>query len=103
MPSPEHEAPLELIRNRAEFGVELLSEFGGVPVPDHHSVIIDDSDLSDALPKQLLADTVLVLRDADGTLGLGALRNGIRVVHPSGSGSVTDTAGHRHGGGASRS
>ncbi len=65
MPSAQHEAPLELIRHRAAFGVELLTDLAGIPVPDHHTVTIDNTDLSDVVPAQLLADAVLVLRDAE--------------------------------------
>lgn len=54
-----------MIRHRASFGVELLTDIAGVPVPDHHTVTIDNADLSDAAPTQLLADAVLVLRDTE--------------------------------------
>ena len=66
MPSPRHEGPLELIRRRAAFGVELLTDVAGVQVPSHDSVIVVDSDLSDAVPAQFLADAALVLRDTNG-------------------------------------
>ena len=64
MPSARHEGPLELIRRRAAFGAELLTDVAHVPVPDYDSVVLVDSDLSDAVPVQFLADTALVLRDA---------------------------------------
>ena len=66
MPSPQHEGPLELIRRRAAFGVELLTDVARVQLPAHASVVLVDSDLSDAVPAQFLADAALVLRDTAG-------------------------------------
>ncbi len=73
MQSAQHEAPLELIRHRAAFGNELLTDIAGVPVPDHHTVTTDNADLSDIAPSRLLADAALVLRDADNNPLMGII------------------------------
>lgn len=65
MVSAKHQAPLDLIRNRTDFAVELLVNLAGVDVPAHHHVSVDDTDLSDTVPTQLFADTTLVLHDPD--------------------------------------
>ncbi|WP_285778465.1 hypothetical protein [Microtetraspora sp. NBRC 13810] len=64
MPSNEHEALIQLFRNRPSLATELLREALHVPVPDHNEATIESTEFSDVTPTQYRADAVVVLSAA---------------------------------------
>lgn len=64
MPSITHEAPIELIRQHPELAVDLLRAVTDIKLPATPSVAISATDMSEVIPKQYLADMVVVISDA---------------------------------------
>jgi hypothetical protein len=64
MPSITHEAPIELIRQHPELAVDLLRAVTDIKLPGTPSVAISATDMSEVIPKQYLADMVVVISDA---------------------------------------
>ncbi|MDR2215192.1 MAG: DUF4351 domain-containing protein [Nevskiaceae bacterium] len=71
MPSQEHEALLELFRNRPELAAELLREVLGIAVPHYATVRVESADLSQVQPIEFRADQVVLLDDEQGNTVLG--------------------------------
>ncbi len=68
MPSPEHEALVDLLRFRPETACRLVTDALGVPLPRGRLVTVGDSNLSQLAPPQFFADLVVrVVDDADRT------------------------------------
>lgn len=65
MPSHLHEALVELFQNRPALTAELLSGQLGVPLPAYEEARSESIDLTDIVPTEYWADTVVVLTDAD--------------------------------------
>jgi hypothetical protein len=70
MPSPLHEALLQLFRNRPELAPELLRAAAGLELPAYREARIDSSDLSQAKPVEYRADAVINLVDGKAVLGI---------------------------------
>lgn len=66
MASLEHQALIELLRERPESIAAVLREFAGVAVPEGGRVAIADSQLGDVAPVQRCADLVAELHGPDG-------------------------------------
>jgi hypothetical protein len=64
MPSLTHEAPIELIRQHPELAVDLLRSVTDIELPGQPSVTLSATDMSEVIPKQCLADVVVVISDA---------------------------------------
>jgi hypothetical protein len=64
MPSITHEAPIELIRQHPELAVDLLRAVTDISLPGAATVALSATDMSDVIPKQYLADLVVVISDA---------------------------------------
>jgi hypothetical protein len=64
MPSLTHEAPIELIRQHPELAVDLLRSVTDIELPGQPSVTLSATDMSEVIPKQYLADVVVVISDA---------------------------------------
>ena len=64
MPSLEHEAPLEVIRQQPEVVADLLRRLlPKLPLPDRVTSALGSADMSQVAPTQYVADTVVVLSD----------------------------------------
>ena len=64
MPSLEHEAPLEVIRQQPEVVADLLRRLlPKLPLPDRVTGTLGSADMSQVAPTQYVADTVVVLTD----------------------------------------
>jgi hypothetical protein len=59
-----HEAPIELIRQHPELTVGLLRSVTDIKLPGNPSVALSAADMSEVIPQQYLADTVVVISDA---------------------------------------
>lgn len=70
MPSQQHEALLELFRNRPALAPELLRDALHVKLPPHTDVRIESTDLTQAQPTEYRADLVLLLVDGTPVLGI---------------------------------
>lgn len=70
MPSHDHEALLELFRNRPALAPELLHEALHVELPDYTDVRIDSADLTDIQPAEYRADLVVLLLKDVPVLGI---------------------------------
>jgi hypothetical protein len=70
MPTLEHNAIVEMFRERPELAPRFLALLFHVDVPPHASVAVAESSLDQLLPVELRADLVIELRDADGVLVL---------------------------------
>lgn len=66
MPSAEHEAIVELIRNHPPLALYFLRDRLGVDLPAYAHIAVSDVILGQLAPTELRADLVLVLRDAPG-------------------------------------
>ncbi|MCB1296994.1 MAG: hypothetical protein KDB67_20305 [Gordonia sp.] len=73
MPTYLHEALAELVRQQPQFAVDLVTDLGGVPVPDYASVTLDSPDLTETTPIEQRADGVVTLHHDDGDDGAAAL------------------------------
>ncbi|MDR2214652.1 MAG: hypothetical protein LBE59_02290, partial [Nevskiaceae bacterium] len=71
MPSQEHEALLELFRNRPALAAELLREVLGIALPHYATVRIESANLSQVQPVEFRADQVVLLDDELGNTVLG--------------------------------
>jgi hypothetical protein len=69
MPSPLHEALVQLFRNRPELAPELLSALQ-TDLPPYRDVRIDSADLTEIQPAEYRADLVVALTDATPKLGI---------------------------------
>jgi hypothetical protein len=58
-----HEAPLELIRQHPGLALELVRAMTDVPLPSQVSVSFAPTDMSQVVPVQFLADSVVVITD----------------------------------------
>ena len=70
MPSPLHEALLELFRNRPALAPELLRDALQVPLPDYTDARIDSAELNLVQPAEYRADLVVLLLDDEPVLGI---------------------------------
>ncbi len=70
MPSFQHEAILELFRNRPALVPELLRDALHIPLPDYTKVCIESADLSDIKPTEYRADLVILLLRGSPVLGI---------------------------------
>ena len=70
MPSPLHEALLELFRNRPQLAPELLQQALHVEVPPYSEVRIESVDLSELQPAEYRADLVILLYRGEAVLGI---------------------------------
>lgn len=66
MPSPLHEALIELFRHRPSLAGELLQEPLGLTLPDWHKARLDSGELPDLRPTEFRADAVVTLSNGDG-------------------------------------
>ena len=71
MPSFEHEALVQLFRNRPALAAELWSLVTGEPMPDFEVVDISDASLGELLPTERRPDQVVLLRGEDRIPVLG--------------------------------
>ncbi|MDA0567049.1 hypothetical protein LG943_22415 [Streptomonospora sp. S1-112] len=62
MPTNEHEAPIEFVRNRPELAVRLLQDVLGVSVPEHDATELASENCTDLQPKEYRADVVVSLK-----------------------------------------
>lgn len=65
MPSQQHEAILELFRNRPALAPELLRDALGVALPDYSGIRIESPDLTQIQPTGYRADLVVRLVTPD--------------------------------------
>ena len=65
MPSPEHEAPLELIRQNPMVVAALLRR-AGIKVPDDVTATVGSADMSIVTAKQAIGDNLTILTDTAG-------------------------------------
>lgn len=70
MPSQQHEAILELFRNRPALAPELLRDALNVPLPPYTEVRVDSADLTQIQPTEYRADLVVLLVDGQPVLGI---------------------------------
>ncbi|HUG72669.1 MAG TPA: hypothetical protein VMK82_04525 [Steroidobacteraceae bacterium] len=70
MPSQQHEALLELFRNRLTLAPELLRDALHVTLPAHTAVRIESADLTQVQPTEYRADLVLLLVGDRPVLGI---------------------------------
>jgi hypothetical protein len=61
VPSPSHEAPLELLRACPSLLKRLLVELLGVELPPHLEDRVEEGDLTQLTPTELHADVVIAL------------------------------------------
>ena len=66
VPSYLHEALVELVRDRPELAVELLTEVFGAVLPAYATATVESGDLTDLAPTEYRADSVVVLRNTAG-------------------------------------
>ncbi|MGK4005243.1 hypothetical protein WMF31_21620 [Sorangium sp. So ce1036] len=82
MPTLEHNALVEMFRERPELAPHVLATLFHVEVPPHASVAVAESSLDQLVPAELRADLVLELRDAKGALVLAIVLEVQRNVDP---------------------
>ncbi|MGK4002435.1 hypothetical protein WMF31_07420 [Sorangium sp. So ce1036] len=82
MPTLEHNALVEMFRERPELAPHVLATLFHVEVPPHTSVAVVESSLDQLIPAELRADLVLELRDANGKLVLAIVLEVQRNVDP---------------------
>ncbi|WP_437536170.1 hypothetical protein WME79_15885 [Sorangium sp. So ce726] len=82
MPTLEHNALVEMFRERPELAPHLLATLFHVEVPPHASVAVVESSLDQLIPVEFRADLVLELRDANGKLALAIVLEVQRDVDP---------------------
>ncbi|MGK4007590.1 hypothetical protein WMF31_33525 [Sorangium sp. So ce1036] len=82
MPTLEHNALVEMFRERPELAPHVLATLFHVEVPPHASVSVVESSLDQLIPAELRADLVLELRDANGKLVLAIVLEVQRDVDP---------------------
>jgi hypothetical protein len=70
MPSPLHEALLQLFRNRPELAPELLRDTLQAELPAYSEVRIDSADLSEVQPAEYRADMVALLLRGEPVMGI---------------------------------
>ncbi|WP_437949677.1 hypothetical protein WME98_01720 [Sorangium sp. So ce296] len=70
MPTLEHNALVEMFRDRPALAPRLLATLFHVEVPPHVAAAVVESSLDQLLPVEFRADLVLELRDASGTIVL---------------------------------
>lgn len=70
MPSLEHQALIEMLRENPPLAPHLLSRLFHLEVPSHASVAVADATLDQLIPVEFRADLVLDLRDATGRVVL---------------------------------
>ena len=63
MPSIQHEAMVQLFRNRPGLAAQLLERALGLRVPAHREARLADATLTQVEPTEYLADAVIVLHD----------------------------------------
>ncbi|AUX27283.1 hypothetical protein SOCEGT47_078670 [Sorangium cellulosum] len=83
MPTLEHNALVEMFRERPELAPHVLATLFHVEVPPHASVAVVESSLDQLIPAELRADLVLELRDASGKLVLAIVLEVQRNVDPN--------------------
>ncbi|MBX9389332.1 hypothetical protein ACFPZ0_13070 [Streptomonospora nanhaiensis] len=62
MPTNEHEAPIEFVRNRPDLAVRLLQDALGVSIPEHDAAELASENCTDLQPKEYRADAVVSLK-----------------------------------------
>ncbi|MGK4003894.1 hypothetical protein WMF31_14775 [Sorangium sp. So ce1036] len=82
MPTLEHNALVEMFRERPELAPHVLATLFQVEVPPHASVAVVESSLDQLIPAEFRADLVLELRDANGALVLAIVLEVQRDVDP---------------------
>ena len=70
MPSHQHEALLQLFRNRPALAPELLREALHMELPEYSDIRIDSADLTDIQPAEYRADLVVLLTSSKPVLGI---------------------------------
>ncbi len=70
MPSQEHEAILELFRNRPTLAPEMLEEVFKETLPLYQDVRIESENLSEIVPRELRADLIVQLLDDKPVLAI---------------------------------
>ena len=70
MPSFQHEALLQLFRNRPELVPELMRDALHIPLPDYTTVRVESADLPDIQPTEYRADLVILLLSDSPVLGI---------------------------------
>jgi hypothetical protein len=65
MPSIQHEALIEMFRNRPSLAAELLGGALGVDLPAYHVARLESGDLPDLTPTEYRADVVVVLANSE--------------------------------------
>jgi ABC-type bacteriocin/lantibiotic exporter with double-glycine peptidase domain len=70
MPSHQHEALLQLFRNRPALAPELLREALHMELPEYSDIRIDSADLNDIQPAEYRADLVVLLTSSRPVLGI---------------------------------
>ncbi|MGK4003667.1 hypothetical protein WMF31_13635 [Sorangium sp. So ce1036] len=83
MPTLEHNALVEMFRERPELAPHVLATLFHVEVPPHASVAVVESSLDQLIPAEFRADLVLELRDANGKLVLAIVLEVQREVDPN--------------------
>ncbi|AUX23808.1 hypothetical protein SOCEGT47_043380 [Sorangium cellulosum] len=83
MPTLEHNALVEMFRERPELAPHVLATLFHVEVPPHASVAVAESSLDQLIPAEFRADLVLELRDAKGALVLAIVLEVQRDVDPN--------------------
>jgi hypothetical protein len=68
MPTIDHEAPLELFRNRPQLAPELLQAVFGIKVPDHDQVSLGSETYAEGDPAELRCDATILLGDPGAPL-----------------------------------
>ena len=70
MPSPAHEVPLALLRERPEFLATLLHDLLGVDVPEGATATVLETDFTQVAPAEYDSDLVIALRGERDSLGV---------------------------------
>ena len=73
MPTVEHDALAELFRFQPALAVALLRDVLGLPIPDHASFDLPETDFSQTMTTEYRADRVVVLKDARGKAVLAVI------------------------------
>ncbi len=72
-PSTQHDAIVELFRQRPAFAVELLTDIAHMPIPGYSKVMDGSTDLTETTPAELRADALITLTDGSGVPALGII------------------------------
>jgi len=73
MPTVEHDALAELFRFQPALAVALLGDVLGLPIPDHASFDLPETDFTQTMTTEYRADRVVLLRDRNGDPVLGVV------------------------------